>query len=155
LLLNVPPDRRGLIADVDVDAIAGMRRLLEDRYRNNLARGAPITLDTGANVEGSFVTDENLNTHWFGSELTLSLPRQVRFDRVVLQEPIALGQRIAKARIDAWVNGSWTSVAEITTVGYKRIVPVADTTTDRVRVRVLDSRAEPMLAELGLYSSAP
>jgi len=71
----------------------------------------------------------------------------------VLQEPIALGQRIARARIDGWIDGAWSSLAEVTTIGYKRIVPIADTTTDRVRVTVLDSRAEPLIAEVGLYEA--
>jgi alpha-L-fucosidase len=142
LLLNVPPDTRGLIADVDVQSIGGMRRMLDQRYRDNLAR-------TAAGIAS--LTDGNLETFQPGSDLTVALPRPVRFDRVVLQEPIALGQRIAKGRIDAWVDGAWSSLGEITTVGYKRIVPVAQTTTDRVRISVLDSRASPLIAEFGLY----
>ena len=166
LLLNVPPDRRGLIADVDVQSIAGMRRLLDERYRDNLAREA---------ADVPVLTDGNLETFWAGDgrtgagahermtgvspgqvsapRLLVVLPRPVRFDRVVLQEPIALGQRIARGRIEAWVDGAWTTLSEITTVGYKRIVPVGQTTTDRVRVTVLESRASPLIAELGLYLS--
>ena len=149
LLLNVPPDTRGLIADADVQSITGMRQLLDERYRNNLARSATDT---------AVLTDGNLETFWAaqermsaGEQVVVTLPRPVRFDRVVLQEPIRLGQRIAQVRIDAWVDGVWSSLGEITTVGYKRIVPVVQTTTDRVRVTVLDSRATPLLAEIGLY----
>jgi alpha-L-fucosidase len=144
LLLNVPPDRRGLIADVDIESIVGMRRALDERYRDNLAR-------EGADVAA--LTDGNLDTVRAASELTVSLSRPLRFDRVVLQEPIAQGQRIARAQIDAWVDGAWVSLAGITTVGFKRIVPVAQTTSNRVRVTVLDSRAPPLIAELGLYLS--
>jgi len=144
LLLNVPPDPRGLIADVDVQSIAGMRRLLDERYRENLARDAA---DIGPLIDGS------LETFQAGSELTLSLPRAVRFDRVVLQEPIAQGQRIAKARIEAAIDGDWTTLAELTTVGYKRIVSMTPITADRVRVTVLDSRAPPLIAEVGLYDT--
>jgi len=144
LLLNVPPDPRGLIADVDVQSIAGMRRLRDERYRENLARDAA---DIGPLIDGS------LETFQAGSELTLSLPRAVRFDRVVLQEPIAQGQRIAKARIEAAIDGDWTTLGELTTVGYKRIVSVTPTTADRVRVTVLDSRAPPLIAEVGLYDT--
>jgi alpha-L-fucosidase len=144
LLLNVPPDRRGLIADVDVQAIAGMRQRLTARFRVNLAGDA---------ADLAALTDGNLGTFRAGSELVISLPHAVRFDRVVLQEPIAEGQRIARARIDAWIDGAWKPLAEITTVGYKRIVPVAQTTTERVRVTVLDSRAAPLISEIGLYRS--
>lgn len=153
LLLNVPPDTRGLIADMDVQAITGMRRLLDERYTNNLAQAGQATETSGANGPQGVVTDGNLGTFRAGGDLTLSLPRPVRFNRVVLQEPIAMGQRIARARIDGWIDGAWSPLAEVTTVGYKRIVPIADTTTDRVRVTVLDSRAEPLIAEVGLYEA--
>jgi alpha-L-fucosidase len=119
-----------------------MRRLLDERYRDNLVREG---------TEVAALTDGSLDTFRAASEITVSLPRPVRFDRIVLQEPIEQGQRIARARIDAWVGGTWTAVAEITTVGYKRIVPVAPVTSERVRVTVLDSRATPLIAELGLY----
>jgi alpha-L-fucosidase len=144
LLLNVPPDRRGLIAEIDVESMLGMRRLLNERYRDNLAREA-----TGM----SELTDGTLETFREGDSLTLAFARPIRFDRVVLQEPIAKGQRIARARLDAWVNGRWTTLGEITTVGYKRIVPVASVTTDQVRIAVLDSRAPPLIAEVGLYDT--
>jgi alpha-L-fucosidase len=121
-----------------------MRQRLDARYRTNLARDA---------VDASALTDGELETFRSGSELVVALPQAVRFDRVVLQEPIAHGQRIARARIDASIDGAWKPLAEITTVGYKRIIPVAETTTDRVRVTVEDSRAEPLIAEFGLYSS--
>jgi alpha-L-fucosidase len=144
LLLNVPPDPRGLIADVDIESIVGMRRMLDERYGDNLAR-------EGTDVDA--LTDGSLDTFRPASEITVSLPRPTRFDRVVLQEPIAQGQRIAKARIDVWVDGAWNTVADITTVGYKRIVPLNPVTSERVRVTVLDSRATPLIAELGLYCS--
>jgi alpha-L-fucosidase len=38
LLLNVPPDRRGLIADPDLAALAGMRARLDRVYGRDLAR---------------------------------------------------------------------------------------------------------------------
>jgi alpha-L-fucosidase len=51
------------------------------------------------------------------------------------------------------VKGRWSTVAEGTTVGYKRILPIDPVMTDRVRVSVLDSRATPFIAEVGLYST--
>ena len=42
LLLNVPPDRRGLIADPDLAALAGMRERLDRVYGRDLAAGATV-----------------------------------------------------------------------------------------------------------------
>jgi alpha-L-fucosidase len=161
LLLNVPPDSRGLIADADVSALVGMRRLLDERYRDNLAvNGRLSTADRREEPSDlALLVDGNAETFWRPAgesptpELTIALASAAPLDRVVLQEPIALGQRIARFRIDAQVKGRWSTVAEGTTVGYKRILPIDPVMTDRVRVSVLDSRAMPFISEVGLYST--
>jgi alpha-L-fucosidase len=161
LLLNVPPDRRGLIADADVHSLAGMRRLLDERYRDNLAADGQLSAPNRPEAPSALapLVDGNADTFWSPAgdsaapELTVVLPRLARIDQLVLQEPIARGQRVARFRIDAWLNGRWSMVAESTTVGYKRILSIDPVTTDRVRVTILESRAAPLIAELGLYSS--
>jgi len=40
LLLNVPPDRRGLIPEIDAERLRGLRHRLDAMYRENLATGA-------------------------------------------------------------------------------------------------------------------
>ncbi len=161
LLLNVPPDSRGLIAEVDVSSLAGMRRLLDERYRENLAvNGRLSSADRREQPSDlALLVDGNAETFWRSGgesaapELTIALASEAPLDRIVLQEPIALGQRIARFRVDAHVKGRWSTVADGTTVGYKRILQIDPILTDRVRVRVLDSRATPLIAEIGLYSS--
>ena len=76
------------------------------------------------------------------------------FDRVVLAEPIALGQRIAAFEVEAESNGRWSRIATGTTIGYKRILPVPATTASRVRLTIHDARATPLIAEIGLYATA-
>ena len=43
LLLNLPPDRRGLIPDTDVERLTGFARRIADTYRVDLARQARAT----------------------------------------------------------------------------------------------------------------
>jgi alpha-L-fucosidase len=157
--LNVPPDARGLIAAPDQNALAGMHRILSDVYGHNLLRSdrsaAKPTADAAA------VTDGTLDTYWASPNgastgaLVVTVETTITFNRIVLQEPIQLGQRIASFRIEAWTNGAWTSIAEGTTVGYKRILSVPLTSSDRIRVTVLDGRGTPLLAEVGVYRADP
>ncbi len=159
LLLNVPPDARGLIAAPDQNALAGMHRILSDVYGRNLLQSdrsaAKPTADSAA------VTDGTLDTYWSPPNgvstgaLVVTVETTITFNRIVLQEPIQLGQRIASFRIEAWTNGAWTSIADGTTVGYKRILSVPLTSTDRIRVTVLDARGTPLLAEVGAYRADP
>ena len=71
--------------------------------------------------------------------------------RLVLQEDLNLGQRIAAFTVEARVDGKWETVAEETTVGFKRIVLLPDVTADAVRVRVDESLAKPFLRSIALY----
>src|SRR5690606_23958812 len=43
LLLNVPPDKTGRINQRDVDALSGFRKLLDETFADNLARGANLS----------------------------------------------------------------------------------------------------------------
>jgi alpha-L-fucosidase len=101
--------------------------------------------------------DGDSETYWSAPagtatpRLTLTVPAPITFDRVVLQEPIALGQRIAAFEVEAELDGAWHRIATGTTVGYKRILPVPSTRTSRVRITIHSARSTPFLSEIGLY----
>jgi alpha-L-fucosidase len=158
LLLNVPPDTRGRIADADLRSLAGMRAGLDRQYGTNRTKGATVSdQETVANASAPLVLDGDPDTYWSARpgtatpRLTVTLPAPVAFERVVLQEPIALGQRIATFEVEAEQDGAWKRIAAGTTIGYKRILPVPPTTASRVRVTVHDARATPLIAEIALY----
>jgi alpha-L-fucosidase len=155
LLLNVPPDPRGRIADPDVRALAGMRAEIDRVYATNLANGATA----GDGAAGRAAVDGDRNTFWSAAStlpavLTVTLPSAATFDRVVLSEPIALGQRIASFEVEAEAAGRWTRVATGTTVGHMRILVTPVTTASRVRVTIHEARATPLVSEVGLYAAA-
>ena len=80
------------------------------------------------------------------------------FDRVVLAEPIKLGQRVRAFRIsipapNGAKTGEWTTLAEGTTVGHKRIVRVAESTATRVRIEILAARACPALSSISVHKT--
>ena len=75
------------------------------------------------------------------------------FNVLLLQENIRKGQRIEKFILDFWNGSEWKLVTEGTTIGYKRLLRFDVVTTDKVRLRILSSRLNPYLAEIGLYFS--
>ena len=157
LLLNVPPDTRGRIADPDVHALTGMRAGLDRRYGRTLAAGATADAEPDDHADARNGVDGNVETYWTAPagpaphRLTLTLASAATFERVVLQEPVALGQRIATFEVEAEHDGAWTRVATGTTVGHKRILPVPRTTASRVRVTIHSARGTPLLSEVALY----
>ena len=163
LLLNVPPDRRGQLAEEDVERLLELHRVLEATFRTDLARGRPAT---ASNVRGGSpafaaanVTDGDRDTYWAGDDavreawLAVDLGRPTAFDRVRLQEPIRLGQRIESFALDGRLDGRWTEIARGTTIGPRRILRLPPVEADAIRLRILKSQACPALSTFELYKS--
>ncbi|HEY2063316.1 MAG TPA: alpha-L-fucosidase [Amycolatopsis sp.] len=157
LLLNVPPDKDGIVPPRDSAALAGFGASVAATQAVNLAKPGP-----GAPPPVAAVTDDSLTTSWsppHGARegtLDLPLPRPTTFDQIRLGEDISRGQHVEGATVQAKVDGAWQTVATVTTVGYTRLVTLpAPVTADRVRVIVTQARATPFLATFALYRTAP
>jgi len=129
LLLNVPPDRRGLVHETDAASLAGFGALLRKTFGENLAARAK------------------------SRGLELEFPRPVTFSVIRLRENIRLGQRIDAVELEAWKDGAWEKAAEATSIGSCRLLRTpASVTTTRVRLRVTRSSAPPALSEFALFA---
>ena len=133
LLLNVPPDTRGRIHEID------STRLMEFRAWREKVLGVNLAADAGIRKRAR------------GSIWEMTLPQARTVNYVQLQEEIALGQRISGFRVESEDAGGWRTVAEGTTIGYKRILPVATVTARKVRVTITASLARPVLKDIALY----
>ncbi|MGW2517910.1 alpha-L-fucosidase [Streptomyces sp. NPDC001617] len=134
LLLNVPPDTDGLLADRDVTRLREFRERIEAELPADLARGAHVTDSAGVRT------------------VDLGAAREV--DRVRLAEDIRHGQQVEGFVVEAVVGGSWTQVATAGTIGASRILLLdAPVRARRWRLRVTAARAAVHLAEFGLYRS--
>jgi alpha-L-fucosidase len=155
LLLNIPPDKRGLIHQNDINNLLKWRNLIDSTFGINIAKGAKITCSKGK--DPSLVLDGNTSTHFTttnmdtSATLTLQLPGKTTFDVLSLQENIRVGQRIEAFKLEYWDNKSWKEIVSGTTVGYKRLLRFQPVTADKIRLQILSSRLQPTLAEIGLY----
>jgi alpha-L-fucosidase len=159
LLLNIPPDKRGLIHENDAKALLETRRLLDAAFAVNHAAGAKAWVDTRTRGHGAeLILDGDAATYWQAepeaesAEITLSLSESKTFDCVMLQEAILVGQRIESFRLEYKHNDQWREFARETTVGAKRLLRFPAVTTDAVRLVIEKSRTNPTLASFGLYT---
>jgi len=156
LLLNVPPDKRGLITDYDENELLGFHKIISETFRNNLAADATIKI-AGDGKEENFSSVFGKGKFWtpkHGTDtasIEFILPKEETFDVVMLQENIMVGQRIEKFHIDYWDGNSWRKLTEGTTVGYKRLLRFKLVNANRVRLVVEKSRMNPTLSNFGLY----
>jgi alpha-L-fucosidase len=163
MLLNLPPDTRGLIPDDQLEALNCMAQVINDTFAMNLASGGKLSADSSNPANSpDMALDGDLDTWWEAAPgqlcatFTLTLPAAVTFDVVSLQEAVDhRSQRIESFAIDTWDGKTWKVVDTQTTVGHKRLLRLASpVTTDQVRIRILGSRLEPTLAEVGLFKQA-
>ena len=160
LLLNIPPNRDGHFAERDGKVLAELGHILRETFKTNLAAGATASASAtrGAGFDAANALDGDTTTCWrppdgtTQAELTITLPGEKTFNIVMFQEQIRdYGQRIANFAIDVQKDGQWQEVAEGQTVGYKRICRIPNTTTDKVRIRILDARVSPTISTFALY----
>jgi alpha-L-fucosidase len=160
LLLNVPPDRRGLIPEADAGRLREFGATIAATYKDDLARRArAASADTrghAAAFDASRVNDGDNATYWATEDgvtsgsIELTWPQPIDFSRIVLQEGIALGQRVERWTAEAFADGVWTTIAEGTTIGHKRIAHVRPTETSRLRL-TFHARACPVISTIGVY----
>ncbi|MCX8065818.1 MAG: alpha-L-fucosidase [Candidatus Hydrogenedentes bacterium] len=165
LLLNVSPDRSGHLPEPDVKRLFEWRSVIEETFKENLALSAKWS---SSNTRGDclefspencrienddkfWTTDDGMGT----SYVTLTFDKPVTFDRVVIKEHIALGQRVTKHSIWVKRGKNWERLLESTTVGYKRIHLLPSTKSREVRVQIDESLDVPVIEFIGVYLSSP
>ncbi len=158
LLLNVPPDKRGLIHEKDAHLLIEMGKVLKQTFDSNLASGAKVVASNSYKKNTpKNVLDGSSKTFWTtdaGVEIAtieFELPEAKTFNVIMLQEHIRSGQRIEAFSIEVKEGGVWKKIAEATTIGYKRLLRCEDVTAQHVRVVIEQSRQSPRLTNFGLY----
>jgi alpha-L-fucosidase len=162
-LLNLSPDDRGLIPDLQRANLRLMNQIVTKTFSRDLTAGAAVAADSSAKGHGpSLVLDNNLDTWWepnegeFTPTLSLTLPRSVTFDVISLQEAVDhRGQRVESFSVEAWQHSSWQTIAQGTTIGHKRLLRLSTpVSANRIRIHITGSRMEPSLAQVGLFKQA-
>lgn len=167
LLLNLPPDQRGLIPEKDSIYLRQFHERVETIFAQNLAKGNETTATHQYRKVDHFspgnILDGDPQTYWAGeegkpsAELLIDLGEPTTFNRIMLREPIRLGQRISRFSIAILnQNEEWEKIAGATTIGYKRILKIPAATATKVKLIVEEATHTPAINEFGLYlASAP
>lgn len=158
LLLNVPPDPRGLIHEIDADHLLQLRRFVGATFSQNLAAGAQVEASSSSRGHpAERLLDGNPRSYWAAAEgdttavLTFDLPEPVSFNTLLLQEEIGVGQRVESFLLEGWDGSGWAPITEGTTIGYKRLLRFPVVETDQVRLQIESSRLNPTLSAFGLH----
>ncbi|MCC6152647.1 MAG: alpha-L-fucosidase [Candidatus Hydrogenedentes bacterium] len=161
LLLNLPPDQRGLIHENDVASLRAMRAHLDATFAINLIAGANASAQ---NVRGndeqfaaSNVLDTERTSYWATDDgvksatVEIALSGETTFNVILLQEYVDLGQRILRFSVEAQVGGEWRRISDGTSIGWKRLLRCERTTATAIRINVEDAKKCFTLSSVGLF----
>lgn len=132
LLLNVPPNRDGLIAE-------------EDRAR---------LLELAAELKSRFAEPFTGKLEPQGGTVTVTFPEPVTFDHILVQEQLENGQHVTAHRI---LSDDSTVIAEGQTIGHKRlhVFPQVTSRTLRLELSGPDATLSAVSAYLTGFESLP
>lgn len=157
-LLNIPPNKEGLFHENDLKVLQEIGEYLRQAFGKNLLEGAELNASRskhGYGIENvrtddyeSFYKTEDGITDTF-IELTWKEEQEIR--HIVLKENIMCSQRIESFTIDAVLGEEYQTLYNGTVVGYKRIVPIDNIRTDKIRIHIKDARVSPTLSFIGVY----
>lgn len=163
LLLNFPPDSRGLISPIDAQRADSLRYLINATFKKNLAADAVIKSlhPRGGKYKLANMLDNGESTYYATSDgyvtdtITFNLGARKTFDVLMLQEVIELGHRTTGWSVDYSKNGKdWLPIPEASgkqSVGYKWLIKFKPVTASRIRLRVTSGKACLAIHTFGIY----
>ena len=136
LLLNVGPDRRGLLPDLDAQRLRELGQALRRRF------GHPL-IDLSA-----FTSD--------GATWTVLFDEPVQVDHVVIQEDLRGGEHIRRFEIEVLLSSSARAGIKVhggESVGHKAICHFPLVSARGLRFRVTEADGAVRLQALNVYSA--
>lgn len=175
LILNVAPNRDGVLDAADVESLlsfgAARRQLLSKDY----ALGARARSKDSRSKEYSAakLTDGDLESFWAPAdgqttgEVEIKLKKKSTFDVIRLREQIRLGQRVESFKVEVYMDGQWKTVVHPWdgvqetgletrggkggTIGHQVMRWLTEpVTADRLRLTITAAKACPCISELSL-----
>ena len=159
LILNVPPDGRGLFTKYDSSALMGFKKLRDESFSNDLSKNAEEYIITGNKKkqttklkDNSEQTFEAIN-HSANQSIEVALKNSAKMNCVVLKENLEKGQRCAAFTIKL-LDENKKVVKEIngTTIGHKRILTFPETSANYILFSVDQQKAATRICGLKIFS---
>ena len=138
LLLNIPPNRKGLISEADVNRLKEFAAYRQQIFADNRVKKG-----------------RNYWNATSGSEAVYSLKPKSEINVVMLQEDITKGQRVEAFTVEALTDNGWKEVGKGTTIGYKRMLRFPAVKAGRLRVKIDECRLTAHINQVAAYYAPP
>ncbi len=157
LLLNVPPDNRGLIHEKDVEALIGFKKLRDESFGINLLKQANSYwefLENDVMPDSLQVRAISLSPKIYSinvENFVVQLQQPARINCIVLREVIHLGQTIKKFKVLIYNKDKVVKEITGTTVGRKRVLTFPASTVTSFKVLLEDAKGNDNISGVAAY----
>lgn len=157
-LLNIPPNKEGLLAKEDVERLKELGEFLRKAFKRNLVEEAVLAVDSykeGFEIEN--VREPGYGKYFSTREGITSCTIDIEFEEeteihyLILQENIEMSQRIEGFSVWAETDGNLREVYRGKVVGYKHIAQLKGIRTKFLQIKIHDARVCPTVAFLGVF----
>lgn len=164
-LLNFPIDHRGLIHETDAANVIEWQQTIEKELAYNLLAEvkdihASNTRGNSSTYSPEKVNDQESSSYWacdddiVSASLVFEFETPITFNRFLVQEYIALGQRVKAFSLEIMTeDAQWKEIASESTIGYKRILRLPNLVTKKIRFTILDAKACPTISNVEIYNA--
>ncbi len=157
LLLNVPPDRRGLIHENDSSSLMAFKKLRDESFSKNLLKDA----DTYYEFSPKDFSEKKIQIRGFDSvssayginmqNFIVHLKQPAKINCIVLREAIHLGQSIRRFSVVFYKNEKAIGQVSGTSVGRKRILTFPAVNITSFKVYLEDARGNDNISGIAAY----
>ncbi len=159
LLLNLPPDRRGLVHENDAKSLLAFHEILTKYTAANLAQSAKVCASSVRNAscvpDMLLIADED---KFYAPEDGCLTPtvefffdEPATFNACKVSEMIELGHKVRDFRVSATVDGDWKVLFTAACMGYRQAAHFETVTTRKVKLEILDAADVPAIRKFSLY----
>ena len=150
LLLNFPIAPNGRIHPNDSLRGIAFKKMIDEVFKTDLVATAKTTTQ--------------------GNETIIYFNKPTTFNRFLVEEDIAQGQRVKKFSLEALVDGQWQPLKDelverlrvgeqssgkngdgLTTIGHRRIICFPTVKASKLRFTIIDAKCEPIIKKIGVY----
>lgn len=143
LLLNIPPDKNGLINPREIKTLKEFTAIIEKTFKENMPFDLSLVAPDGEEcIPGtdSFMMQEN--------EAGIKLRPNGKFRTIVLEEDIKYSQRVESFSI--YADGK--KIKDCTTIGAGKIIRFpSGIDADEIDIVITQSRSNPIIKSIRLY----
>jgi alpha-L-fucosidase len=161
LLLNVPPDQRGLIHAIDSVALVNFNQMRTEAFGNDLCRSARaeflaagVTADAPELLDGFQSTSHEI-VPGIDQMFRIYFPTRTKVNCISIMEAIQYGQSVKEFEILLWDGNKVVQSVFGTTIGRKRILTFPEKEITRFSIVVHQAKGAARIAEVSAYLFSP